>query len=155
MTLLDDIVRRASTDTGSASATDQRDTSQPQPATDGAASQAGVNTEVLAKQASSSASPTGQSVQAFHDSKHQPAHAPRANANVDAAFSELERRKGQNLNWRGSIVDLLELLELDSSPDTRRTLAGELNYTGDTGDTAAMDAWLHTEVMRWLNSRMS
>ena len=55
-----------------------------------------------------------------------------------------------SLNWRTSIVDLLKLLSLDSSLDSRKELAKELNYTGDTGDSATMNIWLHRQVMNKL-----
>ena len=53
----------------------------------------------------------------------------------------------QKLDWRHSIVDLMKLLGLDSGLDARRQLAQELGYGGDTGDTAAMNVWLHRQVM--------
>jgi hypothetical protein len=55
---------------------------------------------------------------------------------------------GQKLNWRTSIVDLMKLLDLDSSLATRKALAAELGYTGSTDDSAAMNVWLHKQVMR-------
>ena len=57
---------------------------------------------------------------------------------------------GQQLNWRSSIVDLLKLLGLDSSLQSRKELAAELNYTGDTNDSAKMNIWLHRQVMNKL-----
>ena len=54
------------------------------------------------------------------------------------------------MNWRTSIVDLLKLLDLDSSLAARKELAQELHYTGDTGDSAAMNIWLHKQVMHKL-----
>ncbi|KAF3996598.1 DUF3597 domain-containing protein [Glaciimonas immobilis] len=53
----------------------------------------------------------------------------------------------QQLNWRTSIVDLMKLLGLDSSLQSRTSLAHELNYSGDTSDSAAMNIWLHRQVM--------
>ncbi len=47
--------------------------------------------------------------------------------------------EGQKLNWRSSIVDLMKLLDLDSSLQARKQLAQELHYTGDTDDSAAMN----------------
>lgn len=152
MSLLTDIVHRVSHGKESSSAADSHETTPPRPATDGAASQAGVNTEFLARQASSNASPTGQNVQEMHDRTGGPTPTPRAS--VDAALNELIRRKSADLDWQGSIVDLLELLDLDSGPETRRQLADELDYPGDRNDLDAMDAWLHTEVMRTLNAHM-
>ena len=58
---------------------------------------------------------------------------------------------GQTLDWRHSIVDLMKLLDLDSSLASRKELATELHYTGDTNDSAAMNVWLHSAVMQKLS----
>ena len=58
--------------------------------------------------------------------------------------------RGEKLDWRRSIVDLMKLLNLDSSLANRKQLAQELNYTGDTNDSAAMNMWLHKQVMKKL-----
>ena len=55
---------------------------------------------------------------------------------------------GQKLNWRTSIVDLMKLLNLDSSLGARKELATELGYTGDMHDSATMNIWLHKQVMK-------
>ena len=57
---------------------------------------------------------------------------------------------GQKLNWRTSIVDLMKLLNLDSSLGARKELATELGYTGDLDGSAEMNIWLHKAVMREL-----
>ena len=44
----------------------------------------------------------------------------------------------------------LKLLNLDSSFAARKELAKELGYTGDTGDSASMNIWLHKQVMQKL-----
>ena len=54
------------------------------------------------------------------------------------------------LNWQHSIIDLMKVLDLDSSLSARRELAQELNYSGDMKDTASMNVWLHKQVMRKL-----
>ena len=59
----------------------------------------------------------------------------------------MERQAPQPLNWRTSIVDLLKLLNLDSSLNARKELADELHYNGDRNDSAAMNIWLHRQVM--------
>jgi hypothetical protein len=41
-------------------------------------------------------------------------------------------------------------LKLDSSLAARKELAKELHYTGDTNDSAAMNIWLHKQVMQKL-----
>ncbi|RAK57859.1 DUF3597 domain-containing protein [Phenylobacterium deserti] len=69
---------------------------------------------------------------------------------VEAVLSTMAADNGQNLDWRHSIVDLLKLLSIDSSLSARKELAGELGYTGDTGDSASMNIWLHKQVMNKL-----
>ncbi len=62
--------------------------------------------------------------------------------------SNLDSMPGaSSLNWRTSIVDLLKLLSLDSSLQSRTALAHELGFTGNTSDSASMNIWLHQEVM--------
>ncbi len=84
----------------------------------------------------------------------QPAPAPQAepisDVDVTAVLESKAAAQGQKLNWQTSIVDLMKLLDLDSSLENRRELARELGYTGDTGDTATMNVWLHRQVMREL-----
>ena len=41
----------------------------------------------------------------------------------------------------------MKLLGLDSSLQSRKELAQELHYTGDTNDSASMNVWLHRQVM--------
>lgn len=55
--------------------------------------------------------------------------------------------KEKGLDWRKSIVDLMKLLDLDSSLKARKELAKELNYTGDTKNSSEMNQWLHKQVM--------
>jgi len=55
--------------------------------------------------------------------------------------------KGEKLEWRTSIVDLLKALDIDSSLAARKELARELGYTGDTNNSATMNVWLHKQVM--------
>ncbi len=70
---------------------------------------------------------------------------------VEQVLSEKLAAKGNpDLNWRTSIVDLMKLLDLDSSLDNRKELATELGYTGNKDGTAEMNIWLHREVMRQL-----
>lgn len=69
---------------------------------------------------------------------------------VQAVLADLESKQSQPLNWKTSIVDLLKLLGLDSSLQARKQLAGELGYTGSTDDSAAMNVWLHKQVIKKL-----
>jgi hypothetical protein len=79
----------------------------------------------------------------------QPAAAAPATQSVDvgAVLAAMAAQNGQKLNYQTSIVDLLKLLDLDSSLEARKTLAGELHYTGSTDDSATMNVWLHKAVM--------
>jgi 3-oxoacyl-ACP reductase-like protein len=79
-----------------------------------------------------------------------PAPAAMDQVDVEAILSSKQQASGQQLNWRTSIVDLLKLLDLDSSLQARKELAAELHYSGDTGDSAAMNIWLHRQVMNKL-----
>jgi len=83
------------------------------------------------------------------------AHAPQAPAavkpvsEVDVVKHLEELSKGKNLNWKVSIVDLLKLLDLDSSYEARVELAKELNCPPELmNDSAKMNTWLHKEVLR-------
>jgi hypothetical protein len=77
-----------------------------------------------------------------------PPAAPMEQIDVEAILSGMPQ--SQSLNWRSSIVDLLKLLNLDSSLQARKELAAELDYKGDTSDSASMNIWLHRQVMNKL-----
>jgi len=78
------------------------------------------------------------------------AAAPVEQVDVSAILDDLAAQNSQKLNWKTSIVDLLKLLDLDSSLTARKTLAQELGYSGDTSDSASMNIWLHKQVMNKL-----
>ncbi len=85
----------------------------------------------------------------------QAAPAPAASGAVsqgtlEAQLAQLSSKNPQKLNWQTSIVDLMKLVGLDPSLGNRKQLAQELGYTGDTSDSAAMNTWLHKEVMEKL-----
>jgi hypothetical protein len=69
---------------------------------------------------------------------------------VDSILGKIAARRREKLNWRTSIVDLLKLLNLDSSFDARSQLAQELGYSGHAEDSAVMNSWLHRQVMKKL-----
>ena len=69
---------------------------------------------------------------------------------VAAILDGLASKNHEKLDWKHSIVDLLKLLGMDSSLAERKELAADLQYTGDTSDSATMNMWLHKEVMRKL-----
>ena len=78
------------------------------------------------------------------------ASAPAAAVDVGAILDAAVAKSGQKLNWKTSIVDLMKALGLDSSLEHRKELAKELGYTGDTGDSATMNVWLHKQVIQKL-----
>lgn len=69
---------------------------------------------------------------------------------VEALLNQMSHDRAEKLNWRSSIVDLLKLLDLDSSLASRKKLASELQYEGSTEDSAAMNIWLQKQVMKKL-----
>jgi hypothetical protein len=75
----------------------------------------------------------------------QPAHV-----DVDAILADLAAKKGEKLNYQSSIVDLMKLLDLDSSLANRQELATELGYTGAKDGSAEMNIWLHKRVVEEL-----
>lgn len=76
--------------------------------------------------------------------------APAEPVDVAAVLEIMAKDNAQTLDWRHSIVDLMKLLSLDSSLEARKQLAQELGYTGDMGDSASMNIWLHKAVMQKL-----
>jgi len=79
-----------------------------------------------------------------------PGQAPQQNVDVEAILTEKAKQKGEKLDWRRSIVDLMKVLDLDSSQTARKQLAQELHYSGDMNDSATMNIWLHKQVMQKL-----
>lgn len=81
------------------------------------------------------------------------AAAPKPISEVDvvAKLEKLARDNPEKLNWKVSIVDLMKLLDLDSSFAARKELATELGAPADKmGDSAQMNMWLHKTVLRKL-----
>jgi hypothetical protein len=76
-----------------------------------------------------------------------PSAPPAQTVDVAAIVDKAAAAKGEKLAWRTSIVDLMKALDLDSSLTARKQLAKELNYTGDTNDSATMNVWLHKQIM--------
>jgi hypothetical protein len=74
--------------------------------------------------------------------------APPATVDVTAILDDLASKNPEKLDWRRSIVDLMKLVDMDSSLAARKELAKELDYTGDTSDTAKMNIWLHKVVIK-------
>jgi len=81
------------------------------------------------------------------------APAPVAISVVDVVgrLEALAAKNPEKLNWRVSIVDLMKLLDLDSSLNARKQLATELGCPATKmGDSAQMNMWLHQTVLQKL-----
>lgn len=74
---------------------------------------------------------------------------PVSVVDVKEHLEELAAANPQKLNWMTSIVDLLKLLDLDSSFAVRKELATELGCPPELmGDSAQMNMWLHKTVLK-------
>jgi hypothetical protein len=105
----------------------------------GAATASGMPTPSAGASAAGGTAPAG-----------TPAAAGKASASavdVAANLDALAKASKEKFVWRKSIVDLMKLLKLDSSLASRKELAKELGYTGNTSDSATMNVWLHKQVM--------
>jgi hypothetical protein len=97
--------------------------------------------------AQASASPVPPGVAPSAPTGSSPPPAAAGQVDVAEVLDDLEDESDEDLDWRHSIVDLMKLLKLDSSLTARKTLATELGYTGNMGDSASMNIWLHKQVM--------
>ncbi len=80
-----------------------------------------------------------------------PAAASTPSVDVTATLEQKAAANPQKLNWRTSIVDLLKLLDIDSSLQARKELATELHCPPELmNDSAKMNTWLHKAVMQKL-----
>jgi hypothetical protein len=70
------------------------------------------------------------------------------NIDIEAVLTQLASNKGGGGNYRESIVDLLKLLDLDSSLTARKELAQELNVNVGVAGSAEQNIALHKAVMR-------
>lgn len=87
------------------------------------------------------------------ESTEASAPVPVPEVDVEARLTEMEKEHPDDLDWRRSIVDLLNLVGMDSSYGARKELALELGYTQgdiDSKGSAEMNMWLHKEVMKRL-----
>jgi Domain of unknown function (DUF3597) len=96
--------------------------------------------------AAGSSAPASGSAPAANESR-APAAAPPQSVDVAPILDKAVAAKGEKLQWRTSIVDLMKALDIDSSFSARKELAKELGYTGDSNDSASMNIWLHKQVM--------
>ena len=100
--------------------------------------------------ASATPAPSGATAAPAQGSSPTAATAVPPVVDVEAVLNGRAQQRQEKLNWRTSIVDLMKLLELESSLSARKSLAQELHYTGDMNDSASMNMWLHKQVMKKL-----
>jgi 3-oxoacyl-ACP reductase-like protein len=116
-------------------------------------SKLGLGSASAATPASASPATSQPAAAPVADAAPAAAPAPAAISVVDVV-SKLEALAAKNpekLNWRVSIVDLLKLLDLDSSLTARKQLATELGCpAAKMGDSAQMNMWLHQTVLQKL-----
>ena len=91
--------------------------------------------------------PGGATPLASTDASAAPTEGP---VDVEEVLLRLVETKGGGGHWQTSIVDLLKLLDLDSSLDARKELAGELNVHAGADGTAEQNIALHKAVMQKL-----
>ena len=72
-------------------------------------------------------------------------------AEVEAMIDDRVRARNMRSNWRYSIVDLMGILDMNSSLSARSALAAKLNYSGyDADGSAEKNMWLHAELLKVL-----
>jgi translation initiation factor 1 (eIF-1/SUI1) len=101
-------------------------------------------------QPTSTASPPAQQQQYSPTQQPSAAIQPLQDVDVDRVLKDLAAKKGGGGNYRESIVDLLKLLDLDSSLEARKELAKELNVNAGAPGTAEQNIALQKAVLRKL-----
>ena len=74
----------------------------------------------------------------------------RSLADVEISLAADAAANPEKLDWRNSVVDLMKLTGQDSSLEARKSLAKELGYIGALDGSAAMNTWLHRQIMERL-----
>ena len=83
------------------------------------------------------------------DERDSARRGPISVVDVVGKLEGLAAKNSEKLNWKVSIVDLLKLLNLDSSLEARKELAIELGCPADMmSDSARMNTWLHKTVLQ-------
>ena len=115
-----------------------------------------IMNKLLHRGSASAAQPAGGQGTAQPQAANQPAQSgmqgsPAAtlqDVDIDAVLSEMASQKGGGGNYKQSIVDLLKLLDLDSSLNARKELAEELNVHAGAHGSAEQNIALHKAVMK-------
>jgi hypothetical protein len=107
-----------------------------------------IMSSIFGRAGAASASPSAPSPGPGGQSASSAPAGTATQVDVADVLTKLLAEKKEKLDWRHSIVDLMKLLDLDSSLSARKELAQELHYSGDMNDSAAMNVWLHKQVMQ-------
>lgn len=94
---------------------------------------------------------SGQAVPATAGAAPAPSASTAQPVEIAPILDAAVKKSGQKLDWKHSIVDMMKALGMDASLSERKELADELGYTGDKNDSAAMNTWLHKELMKQLS----
>jgi Domain of unknown function (DUF3597) len=105
------------------------------------------NSTIESATAPSATSPAASAVSPATAASASPASAPAEAVDVTAILDDMAARNSEKLDWKKSIVDLMKLVDMDSSLSTRKQLATELHYPGDQNDSATINVWLHKQVL--------
>jgi hypothetical protein len=103
---------------------------------------------------SAQAGQPGQAAQPGQQAQYAPPQGQQGTAqaqpqvDVQAVMTNLAKTKGGGGNWQTSIVDLLKMLDLDSSLEARKELAQELGVNAGAHGSAEQNIALHKAVMR-------
>jgi hypothetical protein len=76
---------------------------------------------------------------------------PSTAVDIEPVLDAAVKKAGQKLDWRHSIVDLMKAIGMDASLEERKELARELGYSGDAGESAKMNIFLHKALMKKLS----
>ena len=118
-----------------------------------AESAVGINTASATPAAPDAGAPAASPTAGASDTAGQASSAPAAPSqpvDVGAVLTSMASGKGGGGNWQTSIVDLLKLLDLDSSLAARKELANELNVHAGADGSAEENIALHKAVMQKL-----
>jgi len=103
-----------------------------------------------AQQQVQAAQPQQQAQQQQSAAPAAPTGQPQQQVDVGAVLTQMAAQKGGGGNWQSSIVDLLKLLDLDSSLAARKELANELNVHVGADGSAEENIALHKAVVQQL-----
>ena len=114
----------------------------------------GIYDKIFGKKPAAASAPTQAPAPGHTPAAPQQAHpapaAPAQPVDVEAVLTQMANAKGGGGNWRTSIVDLLKLLDLDSSLSARKELGQELGVHAGADGSAEQNIALQKAVWKKL-----